>query len=47
MQTKSCREEQNTFLSHFFFGKDCCVSEKVEKCGRASQATDDNTALAD
>jgi hypothetical protein len=36
---KNCREKQNTRLILFFFGK-------VKKCGRARQATDDNTARA-
>jgi len=46
LQTKVA-EKNKTHISFLFFpGKDCSVSEKVEKYGRASQAIDYNTARA-
>jgi hypothetical protein len=46
LQTKVA-EKNKTYISFLFFlGKDCSVSEKVEKYGRASQAIDYNTARA-
>jgi len=41
---KNCRKNQNTYIrfSNFFLFKLCCSWNKMEKCCRARQATDDN-----
>jgi len=42
---KSCRENQKShfmFNNFFFFRKSCRLLDKVEKYGRARQATDDS-----
>jgi hypothetical protein len=45
---KSCKENYKTYLmfSDFFSRKSCLLRATVEKCCRAGQATDNNTALA-
>jgi hypothetical protein len=44
---RCCRENQNTHfvVSNCFFRKSCCLWD-AEKCCRAGQASDDNTAHA-
>ena len=46
-QYEICRENQNThfFSLTFFFWKSCRLWDKVEKCCRTGQATDDNCVL--
>ena len=48
VSNKTCRESQNTYfmLNKFFLKKSHRLCDNVEKCCRAGQATDDNTAHA-
>jgi hypothetical protein len=47
LQTKVAEKNKTHVSFSFFFGKYFCISEKVEKCGTASQATDVNQARSD